>query len=116
VIFLESNANVLSLWVFSRVTVVPYVAGFCGENTMIATELAVLAREPRCASLAEDDVSWDDIFSYNAISDAPTNSSLDNQTYLRSSLLLTVYQVHLLLRWLVLGPDARNVLQKREPG
>ena len=66
-IFLESNANVLSLWVFSRVTVVPYVAGFCGEDTMIATEFAVLAREPRGASLAEDDVSRNYIFAWSEL-------------------------------------------------
>jgi hypothetical protein len=62
VVFFESNADVLSLWVLSWIAVVAYVAGLSGEDAVVAPKFAVLAREPRGASLAEDDVSRNYIF------------------------------------------------------
>lgn len=70
-VFLESDTNVLPLWVFIRITVVPYVTRLCSEDAVVAAEFAVLAGKPGCSSLSEDDVSWDDILSYNAVSQAP---------------------------------------------
>jgi hypothetical protein len=116
VVFLKSDTNVLSLWVLPRVAIVPYVARLCSEDAVIAAKFAILAGEPRCASLPKDDVSWDDILAYNAISLADLTSCLDKQTHLHSSWLLTVYRVHLLLRWLVLGLDAPSALRRRGPG
>jgi hypothetical protein len=115
-VFLEGDTNVLSFWVFPRVTIVSYVTRLCSKDAVVATEFAVLAGEPRRASLPENDVSWDDIFSYNNVSLAALTPYLNYQTYLHSSLLLTVYRVHLSLRWLALGLDALNVLRRRGPG
>jgi hypothetical protein len=68
VVFLEGDTDVLPLWVFIRVTVVPYVTRLCSEDAVIAAEFAVLAGEPRRASLPEDDVSWDNILSCYVVS------------------------------------------------
>ena len=115
-VFLKGDTNVLSLWVFPWVTVVPDITRLCSKDAVIATEFAVLAGKPRCASLAEDDVSWDNILSCIAVSHACLTKRLVDETHLHSSWLLTVFQARLLLRWLVLGPDALNVLRRRGPG
>ena len=70
-VFLEGDTNVLPLWVFLRVTVVSYVTRLCREDAVVAAEFAVFAGKPGRSSLSEDDVSWDDILSCNAVSQAP---------------------------------------------
>jgi len=71
VVFLEGDTNVLPLWVFLRVTVVSYVTRLCGEDAVVAAEFAVFAGKPGRSSLSEDDVSRNDILSYDAVSQAP---------------------------------------------
>ncbi len=58
---LEDDADVLAFGVFLRVFVVFYIAGFGGVDSVVAPHAAVVAGEPVCATLAEDDVTWDDI-------------------------------------------------------
>lgn len=60
-IFLQCYANVLSLRMSIRVAVVSYVSRLRSEDAVIAAELAVLARKPCGAALAEYDVAWNDI-------------------------------------------------------
>jgi hypothetical protein len=65
VVFLEGDANVLALGVDAWVFVVSNVAGFSGEDAVVASEFAVLAREPCGAALAEDNVAWNYIFAWS---------------------------------------------------
>ena len=62
--FLESHADILSLRVLEGIAIVSNIAGRCGENTMITPKFTVLSRKPSGASLAEDNVARDHIFSY----------------------------------------------------
>lgn len=64
---LERNANILSLWVFLGIPVVPYVTRFCGEDAVVSSKFAVLAGEPGGAALAEDDVSWNHILACDVL-------------------------------------------------
>jgi len=68
VVLLKSDTNVLAFGVFQRILVVSDITRFGGEDAVITTEFAVLAREPMCAALAKDYVTWDDVFSCTALS------------------------------------------------
>ena len=52
---------------FARVAVVSHVPGLGCEDAVVAAELAVFTGEPRCAALAEDDVSGDDEFACGTV-------------------------------------------------
>ena len=64
-IFVENDANVLSLGMFQGIAVVANVAGFYSEYTVVSSEFAVLAGEPGCATLAENYIARDDEFACN---------------------------------------------------
>jgi hypothetical protein len=51
----------LALGMFLGVFVVFYVAGFGGVDGVVTSHATVIAGEPVCTALAEDDITWDDI-------------------------------------------------------
>lgn len=61
-LLLQRNANILPFRMQFRIAVISYVSRFCGEDAVVSSEFAVLAGEPRRPALAEDDVSWDNVF------------------------------------------------------
>lgn len=74
-VFFERDADVLSLRMLAWVFVVPYVSGFCCEDAVISSEFAVFAGEPVRATLAEDDVAWNDVLACVGIELAGCSSS-----------------------------------------
>jgi hypothetical protein len=58
---LEGYTNVLAFGIELGIFVVFHITGLGSVDGVVASHGAVLAGEPVCASLAEYDVSWDDI-------------------------------------------------------
>lgn len=112
-VLLEGHANVLALGVLEGILVVSNVSGLSGKDAVIATKFAILAGEPVCSALAEDDVTRDYVLSCASLSAKCTDPvSRNSRAYLRSFSLLIAFLARPWRRWLVLGLDVRNVLRK----
>lgn len=102
-----------------RVAVELDVAGLCGVDGVVATHATVVAREPVCAALAEDDVAGDHIlfwcvlvvrFLNVVVSKSLSSFRMVSLSYLLSSLLPVVCLLRLLRRWLHLVLYATHVV------
>lgn len=71
---LEDHANVATLRMSDRISVVLDVARLFRKEGVITTHADVVARVPVCAALPEDYVAWNDVFACGGVSLVCCNS------------------------------------------